>query len=319
MMDIFSFNTKNLKFSETENLDSRFARILKFSETENLDSFNTKNLKEKYSDIDTKLYVISEIFESVENELLWLKNEIRLLKKQKEYFLWDGSDISELINNKNTIIKEGIYGETVYWNIFYNDKEGENREEICIVRTSTTNISCLIDEIKPIFGLEKLGTHWCQLYKKTYILIKPLIIDGILIQEISLHEIGYLKELEKEIQKIFVFRELLGITKSFEKNVVCRKERMQVKTLSFYEPNMMPFNENKVTPNTILDKWFNNTTIDEVMKDMFRIRKLEYLTSLLANLRKKMNYIVHRVDKNMVGQVDEILSRIRSRLQFILN
>lgn len=228
-------------------------------------------------------------------------------------FKWDGSEISDFINDKKTIIEEGNYECNTYWQITC-----EEIKEICIARSTKCTLACLIDEIKPIFGLEKMGTHWAKFKNKKYILIKPEIIKGIIIKEITLNQINYNRRIEKDVQKIFIFRELLGMSKNFETSIVLRKKGLEIKAISYYEPNMTPSNSGKVLPNTVLEKWFKNTSIDLEVKKMFNIEKLDNINYVLFELRGKLEKIFYRLDPESVTNLDEILSRVRSRLQFIL-
>jgi hypothetical protein len=230
-------------------------------------------------------------------------------------FSWDGSEISEFLKEKKIHIEEGRYDENTYWKIT-NEETGE--EGICIVRSTTCTLACLLDEIKPIFGLEKMGTHWIKFKNKKYILIKPEIVKGVIIKELTLNQINYNRKLEKEVQKIFIFRELTGMSKNFESSIILRKKGLVIKPISFYEPNMTPSNCGKVLPNTILEKWFKNTSIDHEVKKMFNVEKLDNINYILFDIREKMEKIFNRLDPESVTNLDEILSRIRSRLQFIL-
>jgi hypothetical protein len=229
-------------------------------------------------------------------------------------FKWNGSNISDFIKDEKTIIEEGKYKNNVYWKIKH-----ENMEEICLKRNSTTSMGCLIDELKPAFGLEKIGTHWFKFKGKTMIIFKPIIEKGFVVEELTLDQITYKNGLETEVRRIFLFREILGISQNYEKNIVLRKKGFFIKPVSFYEANMNPSHSGKVIPDTILDKWFKKTDLDEAVQKFFNVNKLEDINKTLLDLKNKLVDIFNRVDPNAITNLDEILSRIRSRLQFFLD
>ena len=230
---------------------------------------------------------------------------------------WDGSDITKLINDNKTIIREAIYQKITYWVIEFFINE-EKFKETCIVRSSTTILPCLIDEIKPVFKLEKIGTHSFKFKGKIFILVKTEMENNNILQEITLDKIGYKQQIEEEVQKIFIFRELLGMSKNFESSIILRKKGYYVKPISYYDPNMSPGNIKTVLPNTILDKWFKNTDLDKVVLKLFNVDKPENINSVLLELKTNLDKIAKRVNPDAITHIDEIVARIRSRLQFIL-
>lgn len=229
-------------------------------------------------------------------------------------FTWDGSNVTDFIEDDHTILEEGVYEKKKYWII---SNRGE--KEVCLVRSATSSLPCLIDEIKPIFGLEKIGTHWFKFKGKIMILIRLEREQDSVLEELTLNEFGYNKDLEYEIQKIFVFRELLGISKSYEKSIILRNKKFFIKPISFYEPNMCPANCSKVIPDSVLEKWFKGVNIDQIVLKLIGVNSIENMNIVLSEIKSKMDQIVLRVDPNAVMHLDEIISRIRGRLQFILS
>ena len=145
---------------------------------------------------------------------------------------------------------------------------------------------------------------------------KPNIKKGKIIEDVPLFEIGiYNETLKREIRNIFLFRELLGLSRSNEKSIVCRMGK-KVTPISFYEPNMLPNKRGKVLSNQILNKWFGGS-LDEYLKDFLQIYD-KNITKYIFNLRIKMEKVVNRLDNKALPYIDLILSRIQSRLQHIL-
>ena len=242
-------------------------------------------------------------------------------------FVWDGTDITDLINKCN--IYEAKFNKIKYWVIKFSDSNNNtdsdnpdsdnNIDEICIVRTVKNSLPCLVDELKVVFELPKLGTHWCRINNKNYILIRTIKTKtGDIKEEITLNMIDvptYMMRLQ--IQEVFAFRELLGVTCSFESSIIIREGKSTSYPISFYEPNMTT-GDTKVIPTTVLDKWFVETSIDEVVKRLCRINNINGLPMLLHNLRNKIEEIIERVDRRAITYKNLIIDRITQRLQTTL-
>lgn len=237
-------------------------------------------------------------------------------------FKWDGTNITDFINRKEIKIYKGEYenennnNKKTYWYI-ENTENGE--EEIVLVRNSLNILPCLIDELKTVFHIEKIGTQWLKLHGKIYIISRVETENGEVLDEITLDQYKYDKNIEKEVRKIFLFRELLGLTMNFEKSIILRKKHLYIQPISFYETNMKPGDTGKVLPGTILDKWFKKIDLDTATCNFFNIDKIENMNEILLEFKGKLEQVFNRVDPNSVMNIDEIVTRIRSRLQFILS
>ena len=228
-------------------------------------------------------------------------------------FRWDGTDVSVLINQCD--IYEAKYNKLKYWVIHSPDKQTET----CIARSSKCSLPCLVDELKPVFGLPKLGTHWCRLKNQTYVLIKcNKTKEGYIQEEITLNQIEQQTNLLRlQVQEVFAFRELLGVTCSYDSSVIIRDGRSGPYPISFYEPNMVTENT-KVIPVTILDQWFGDLSIDDVVKRLCRIQTIDKLGTVLYELRTKIEEVIERVDRRAITYKNCIIDRITQRLQTTL-
>ena len=244
-------------------------------------------------------------------------------------FKWDGTDISDFISKCN--VYEGKFNKIKYWvirNCFSNNNDNnqnnnqnqEKTEEICIVKGCKSSLSCLVDELKKVFKLPKLGTHWCRLNNKTYILIRcNKTKEGYIKEELTLNMIDtYTPIMRMQIQEVFAFRELLGVTCSYESSIIIRENKSGSYPISFNEPNMMT-GDIKVIPITVLDKWFEETSIDDVVKRLCRIQNIDKLADLLYKFRKKIEKIIERVDRRAITYKNCIIDRITQRIQTTLN
>ncbi len=106
-------------------------------------------------------------------------------------FKWDGTDdgtdVSDIISQSD--IYEAKYNRKNYWIIQYTDPVQKKQiQETCLVKNSKSSATCIVDELKPVFGLQKLGTHWCRQGGKTRILIKCATTpEGYIKEELTLN------------------------------------------------------------------------------------------------------------------------------------
>ena len=244
-------------------------------------------------------------------------------------FRWDGSDVSDLIKDEGTRVHEAHSEKRMYWII---ERRGEI--ETILVKSSSHTFACLVDELKPVFGLEKVGTHWVKLHGKIYILFKPekdrrnVIIEELTLNEYKKdkndendknHEYKYDKNFEREVRKIFLFREIIGVPRNTEKNIILRIKGLYVQPISFYEANLNPRVDGKVLSNIILDRWFKDVDLDKAVSELFQITSIEQINDILLPLEQKLREIIERTDPSSVMFVGEILSRVRHRLQSFLS
>lgn len=222
-------------------------------------------------------------FKKVGNKLISEGAIITLI--DLDVFKWDGSSLGELSdeNIKEKQIKEKQH----LWTLTIG-----GHEAIGYVRTSTTIHSCIIDELKPIFGLNKLNTHWFYHKKKIHIFIKYYPDDKKL-DELSVKNIN--PNLIKQVQAIFIFREILGIKSTNEGNIILRDELListNEKKITVDEKK-----ENAIIKDKDYRKWF--TTTKEFNLSLRRLLKVHIKSDLVGRYMyysDKINEVISRVD-----------------------
>jgi len=239
-------------------------------------------------------------------------------------FKWDGTDVTDIISQSN--IYEAKYDKYKYWVIRLNSST-----ETCIVRNSKHTLPCLTDELKSVFGLQKIGTNWCKYKGKIKILLRCVKTpEGYIKEELNLSKLENVSTsdnnltginsnlLKLQVQEIFTFRELLGITCSYASSIIVREGKNSVYPISFYEPGMLT-TDTKVIPFTVLEKWFGDTSIDTVVKKLCKIQTIDRIPIVLHNLRIKIEEIIERTDRRNIGYKDCIIIRVTERLQTTLS
>jgi len=98
----------------------------------------------------------------------------------------------------------------------------------CISRSSADPYPCVVDELKPFFGLPKLGTRFIKRGSTCTLLIRnlPPIVR---ISDLPTDE---LKPLENEIRKTYLFRELTGMSVNFDRSLILRDQK---EVVSFHD------------------------------------------------------------------------------------
>jgi hypothetical protein len=234
-------------------------------------------------------------------------------------FKWDGTDVTNIVTMAD--IFESKFNKNKYWVIQYTNPEtNEKLEETCIMRVCKNSLPYLIDELKPVFGLQKMGTHWCRQGGKNRILIKTIKTqEGYIKEEITLDMIDrYTNLMKLQVQEIFAFRELLGVTCSYNSSIVIRESKSGYYPVSFYEPNMVTVDK-KVIPFSVLDKWFDDSTIDTVVKRLCRIHSIDQMGNVLHDIRTRIEKTIERVDRRAISYKTCIVNRITERLQTTLS
>nr|QBK91065.1 MAG: uncharacterized protein LCPAC202_00390 [Pithovirus LCPAC202] len=69
-------------------------------------------------------------------------------------------------------------------------------------------------------------------------------------------------------------------------------------------------------PNTILDEWFGKKDIADVIREMCLIREYKHIQPFRLETQNKMEEVIKRVDKNLIGHATGIIQRLISRLTF---
>ena len=233
-------------------------------------------------------------------------------------FKWDGTDVTLILKDAN--IYSGCHEKHKYWYIKFNHNDDY---EICIVKNAKSTIPCLIDETKQIFGLQKVGTHWCDIGGLKLLLKPNMTPEGYIVADIPLskfkvdHKDKITDLFKMQIQEIFAFRELMGITCSFESSIVVRENKNTIYPLSYYEPNMK-LEDGKIIPYSILDNWFEEKSIDTVVKNKLKVFHMDDINNTLHRIRNQLEEIIEKTDRRNITYKTIILNRITERLQTAL-
>ncbi len=130
--------------------------------------------------------------------------------RRRNPFVWDGSYLG-------VITRRNIEDEMEFMNLKYWKINLYGHTQVCIIRRTMTSCPCISDELKILFGLSKLGTHRVRYRRKLYVLIKPRINQaGGIIRETPISNIESTTNMTfiSQVQDIYLFRDVLGLTKT---------------------------------------------------------------------------------------------------------
>jgi Fe-S-cluster formation regulator IscX/YfhJ len=219
---------------------------------------------------------------------------------------WDGSYITNI-----KVIKDFNIKKTRYWKFEY-----QNIIDYCIVKTLEDNVKCLIDELKPVFGLSKLGTHRINYNSNRYIMIKANYTmtntHTFIVYDMCLSELTNIDDkLIKQVQEIYAFRNIVGLVYNNDMAIIIRNNKKFFYPISYREKTIN-FKQNGLS-DALYDKWFSNTTLSECICRLTGFDKDENKMGEKLNIyRKKIEEVINRVDKNYIWIVNFIIERIMS-------
>jgi hypothetical protein len=239
-------------------------------------------------------------------------------------FIWDGSSLGT-ITEKN-ILNKYIIKYLEYWDILIN-----GFHTICIIRKYKDYTPCIVDELKPLFGLIKLGTHYIKYDNNYIILIRSRVNKECkeVIGELFLHEYvensGLFDEkIVQKIKEIYVFRDFLCMNNSNDDSIILRKNitdddilPISIIDTSLKIDKLVDPTTPSVLSESVFNKWLTNDSPSEILTKMCRIKNENTIVLTLFHLKSKINVILNRISNNeYIDLSDIIINRICNKLEF---
>jgi hypothetical protein len=170
------------------------------------------------------------------------------------------------------------------------------------------SLRCLLDELKPLFGLEKIGTHHLRLGGRSCIMYRLLFsdqrVDNILCNEIS-------EAFKESMKRLIAFRTLFSITETYNSSFYVRlKEGQPSYALSVHEPRML-IDQCVVYPSeNYLHQWLDGEDIKAVIHTLLPYREGETLIQVLTRLQGKVEACIEKVDSQYIWMSSFLVSKI---------
>ena len=230
-------------------------------------------------------------------------------------FLWNGECLGVLTDINLIKIKEpNCFKLNIYNYIGYGS-----------IRRIINTHACIIDELKTVFGLPKLGTHWFIYENKIYLLTKLITkkiikLDG---DVRPIDEIVYEKPLKdvkifnpiftQQVKATYVFRDLLGIRKSLDCNIIVREDKNFPYPISCGEKRIS-IKEGENIPHSEYDSWFSESCYSNALKQLLQVYDSKEAVVKYEYLKEKMQEVISRIDSKYNYLAVVILRRITNRL-----
>ncbi|CAH6418810.1 Hypothetical protein POVN_LOCUS533 [uncultured virus] len=213
-----------------------------------------------------------------------------------ELLKWDGSNlgaIDEHIENY-TIVDSRV-------RLHFRDgsKAHANRFD--------NSVALIADELKPLFGLPKIGRHRCTITGRNAIISKIECDD-----ESPFGTSYATPEHLGALQRCYLFRWALGLTYNVDASLWMRNYRSGVSIITSYKELKVNYtNDNPLgakIPKSAMKRWFSDwEQVTHVAEKLFSHRTM-------IDLRFEIDAIVRRIDKEWVSWTGQIVRRIQERL-----
>jgi hypothetical protein len=254
-----------------------------------------------------------------------------------DYLPWDGSHLGSYAD---VILEQWSWeGITYYiivlpkgWNISDEPTFGQSRELsegviYCTAIRTKSVFPCIVEELKPLFGLARRGIHRIIIDKREYMLCYvPITVDGKLVWDIPLSRLDLQHSLRVdqlfrfEVQKIIAFCDLLALTNTNESHILVRPgtDKTYVPVNSNENNTSIirqPQNDFSIISKVLFIRWFGeDTSIHNVVKNMVGYSVHDNLTVALSKLRDQLHQTITKYDRKLSWYTQFIFDRVSKHL-----
>ena len=212
--------------------------------------------------------------------------------------MWDGTELTEYLS-------ESISPSTTT----YVKNEDENYMDLedgigKKTRRRKPTLCCILDELKPVFGLPKVGTYRYGKYLIQRCRLSPRgnpIEELFINQQVAKQLIDSQKE---QVKMTMIFRDIVGITT--KTSDLC---------IRYPEGCVVSYHERSLDDRYRCNKKYSD--LSKCVAKMVGIEDttdLEHVNLVLQDLRSKIDGIVNRIDKDYIGLSGRVCRRIRHML-----
>lgn len=218
---------------------------------------------------------------------------------------WDGSSLGTL--EESAVQDTSEYNGVIYALIDFSSLGYELTT--CILLPSKLTYSCIVDEALPLFGLTKCGTHSCKIGRHTRILVRPLIENEQLTQDIKCG-LEYSSGVADGVRKLLTVRDVLGARTS-------RTDLMLREGVPLIYLASGTFVK---TTECLLKEFFSEHSIDTILEGLLSSgntnadENREELAACISNIRVELDLIVARCDKKFSWTVVRTVDTLTARL-----
>jgi hypothetical protein len=150
---------------------------------------------------------------------------------------------------------------------------------------------CIIDEIKTVFGMVKIGTHSITIKGKLYIIYNtmgpPMLLSNI--------QYSVTPEMKLQVQDTFVFRMIVGLNCNFESSI-CIVGGVPTSYRNRIDVNS---DDGGAISNLMLNKWFTDSMRDS-------IKRMIAPSSRTWTARQRIQAVINRIDPQLIW-IDNVI------------
>jgi hypothetical protein len=226
-------------------------------------------------------------------------------------FTWDGSDLGDI--TRATYLLYPI--DTDMGALVWTKRSEKRRLEQVRIHTYTDSIPLIVDELKPLFDLTKVGRHQAIIEGRHVILCRMVVEAGTMeynLKDFTSHHSEVPEYLRMQIRKNYVFRWLLHLTSNTDSSMIIREHPGPIfLCLSYRDSSVCWDSKREQTtriPSTAIDSWFTGREqVMALLREMVADRTI-------GQLREQINSVINRVDRSAIGLTTYILNRIFERI-----
>lgn len=185
---------------------------------------------------------------------------------------WDGSHL-------------GTFDKTIIVDEWFNDKIKYNTLAInngiihCQMKRTNDILPCIIDNLKPLFNLNQRGLHRITIANYNYLLYYVSIQNMQVAYDIKLKDVINEDKYKLEMQRVWLFCDLLTLKHTQEKNIYLRSGLNGQSYLINTNEKCLDFEQSlcqEVLSEQICIKWFDKVNLTEVVKSMLVVEITDY-------------------------------------------
>jgi hypothetical protein len=226
-------------------------------------------------------------------------------------FSWDGSDLGDI--TRATYLLYPV--DTDMGALIWTKKADKRKLEQVRVHSYTDSIPLIVDELKQLFDLAKVGRHQAVIEGKRVILCKMSVEKGAMeynLKDFSLHHSDIPEYLRGQIQRNYIFRWLMHLTQNTDSSMIIREYPEPIFLCLSYRESSVCWNSkrehNTRIPSTAIETWFTGREqVLDLLREMVADRTI-------GQLREQINLVINRVDRSAIGLTTYILNRIFERI-----
>jgi hypothetical protein len=235
---------------------------------------------------------------------------------------WDGRYLGRLTDEHFILIGEYKPTKSIYFSLKY-----EGMTAVVTKIQSKDTIPSIIDELKPLFGIPRIGTHSCMMPDGNRYLLRRVPVNGDIDNPMIYHSISLLdyqltnEALTFEIKRFVTFRELLGIVTP-NGNIADIYYDNSIFLLNGRGERTIDRTNATVVSNTIRERWFCDLEEDRPIAN-FTVYMLKInpgnMANILADLYFRIEEIIERVDRDQIELLDVFKERICSIVMSVVS